>query len=120
MRWKLIGPTGPDRAHRTRELLIAFFTRSGEGIDLPTLMHRDLRNNVGRAAEALDPEMCGVVDRTGHEQRPVTDQARTEKGSRLHVAVRLGQRKTKRRFGQSVFSVAAVNRIPSEPGLVTE
>src|SRR6476660_2954413 len=120
MRWKLIGSAGPDCARRTRELLISFFPWAGEGIDLPTLMHRDLRDNVGGASEAIDPEVSGFLDRTCHHQRPVADQARAEKRSRLHVAIKLMQRKTERRLCHGVFGVATVDRVSGEPGVVTE
>jgi hypothetical protein len=83
-------------------------------------MHRDLRDNVGGASEAIDPEVSGFLDRTCHHQRPVADQARAEKRSRLHVAIKLMQRKTERRLGHGVFGVATVDRVSGEPGVVTE
>ena len=120
MRRKFIRSTSPCCAQRTSELLIGSFARPGERIDLSTLMNSDLRDNVGRASEAVYPKVSGLLDRTGHHQRTVTNQARAQKGSRLHVAVRLVQRKTKGCLGHCEFSVTAVDRVTGEPGMVTE
>ena len=119
-RWKLIRSASPGRAHRTSELLIGFFSRSGEGIDLPALMDSNLGNDVCRASETVNPEVSGLLDRTCHHQRTVANQARAHQRGRLDVAVRLIQRKTKSRFGHGEFGVAAIDRVTGEPGVVTQ
>src|SRR5271165_2541776 len=83
-------------------------------------MDSDLRDNVSCTSESIDSEMSCLLERTCHHQRTVPDQARAQKGSHLHVAVRFGQRKTKGRVGHGEFCIAPINRITSEPSLITQ
>ena len=71
----LVGATRPLRAELTGERLAAGVAGLREGEDPPTLVARDLGDDVRRGAEAVQPESLGV---SREPQRAVADQAGAE------------------------------------------
>ena len=58
----LVRAAGPHRAELARELLRLGVAGSREGVDLASLMARDLRHDMGRRAEAVDAEpLAGLL-----------------------------------------------------------
>ena len=74
-RRRLAGRARPHGAKRARKILRLGIASTGEGIDMTPLMPCQLRDNMGRGAEAVEAEMLGV---TGKAKGAIADQAGTE------------------------------------------
>ena len=83
----------------------------------PALVPRDLRDDVRRGAEAVEPEPLGVA---GHAQRAVADQPGAQERRRLLVRVAVGDREAEALVGDRELRVAAVEVVAGEPRAVAE
>ena len=80
-------------------------------------MAGDLRDDVGRGAEAVEPEPLGVA---GEAQRAVADQARAEQRRRLEIRIARREREAEALVGDDLLGVAAVEVVPGEACPVAE
>ena len=83
----------------------------------PALGGGDLADDVGRAAEAVEPEPLGVA---AHPQRAVADQPRAEQRRRLEVRVAAGERQAVALVGDRELGVATVELIAGEARALAE
>jgi hypothetical protein len=120
MRRELIRTARPSNTQRASEFLIALLAGSGESVNLAALMDSHLSDDVGRATKAIYPKVIGFLYRARHYQRSIPNQARAQQGCGFYVAVRLVQWKTKSRFGDGEFGVAAIDGVAGEPRVVTQ
>ncbi len=70
-----------------REILSLAISRAREREHPPSLVDRHLADDVGRGAEAVDPESLGVARQA---QRAEADQARAQKRCGLQVGIAVG------------------------------
>src|SRR6478672_11058656 len=120
MRRKFVRAAGPNCTQRTRKLLVAPLARPGECIDFSALMNGYLGNNMSCRSEAVNPKACRIFDRSGHDQETVTNQTRTEERGCFDVVIEFVEWETIGCLRHREFSVAAINGVPGEPGLVAE
>ena len=107
-------PLGAELAGERLGLLVAL---AGEGEDAPPLVDRDLAEDVGGGAEAVEADPLGVADQA---QRPVADQPGAEQRRRLLVRVARGDREAEALVGDRQLGVAAVDVVAGEAGAVAE
>ena len=81
------------------------------------LVAGDLRDDVRRRAEPVQPEPLGV---SGEPERPVADQPGAEERGGLDVAVAVGDRQAEALVGDRQLGVAAVEVVAGEAGAVAE
>ena len=107
----------PLDAELERERLRRLVLRAREREHAPALVPRDLRDDVRRGAEAVEPEPLGVA---GHAQRAVADQPGAEERRRLLVGVALRNRHAVALVGDGELRVAAVQVVAGEARAVAE
>src|SRR5919197_262304 len=91
--------------------------RKAMGTSGPTLMARDLRDDVGRGAEAVQAQPVGVA---GQTQGAVADQPGAEKRRSLAVRIRIRDGKAEALVGDDELRIAPVDVIARETGVVAE
>ena len=121
-RVELVGRAGervprPGGAERARELLCLVVTCARACVDLASLRDRDLADDVGGRAEAVQPDALGVA---GEPQRAVPDQPRAEERRGLLVRVALGDREAEALVGDDVLCVSPVAVVAGEARAVAE
>ena len=84
---------------------------------LPSLVLRDLGDDVRGGAEAVQSEPLGVAR---HPQRAVADQARAEQRRGLEILVALGNGEAEPLVRDDALGVAAVQLVPGEAGPVAQ
>ena len=104
-------PAGPLGAEVPRERLGGDVARTCEREDPPALVPRDLREDVGRAAEPDDPEPLGVA---GEPQGAVPDQPGAQQRRRLAIGERVRHGEAEARVGDGELRVPARQLIPGE------
>ena len=87
---RLVRSAGPGHAHASRERLRLVVAGRRERVHLAPVVQRDLRDDVRRRAEAVQPEPADLL-RSGHAIRAVADQAGAQQRRRVDVAVPVGQ-----------------------------
>jgi hypothetical protein len=107
----------PDSSELSREDLTLQITRPGEGINGPPLPHGHLRENMCRSTEAIKTQSLGLSRKT---KRTIADQPGTEERCCLLVRVTRWNRKAIALVSDRVLSEAAIQRVPSEAGTITE
>ena len=90
---------------------------AGEGVDAAALPDRDLGEDVGGGAEAVEAEHRRLA---GQLERAVADQAGAEQRRRLDVAERVGKGEGVAGVGDAVGGEAAVAGEAGEQGIVAE
>ena len=76
-----------------------------------------LRDDVGRRAEAIQPQPPGIA---GHDKRSVADQPRAEQRRGFGIGIALGDGKAEPLVGHGVFGVAAVESVAGEAGRIAK
>jgi hypothetical protein len=117
LRRRFVGGAGPLGAELAGEGLGLLVALAGEGEDAPAFVDRELAEDVGRCAEAVEADPLRLPDQP---QRPVADQPGAEQRRRLQVRVALGQREAEALVGDRQLGVTAVAVIAGELGLVAE
>ena len=117
LRRRLLGRARPVRAELAGELLRLLVAGAGEGEDPPSLVNRNLAEDVGGGAEPVEADALGVADQA---QRPVADQAGAEQRRRLLVGLAVGDREAVALVGDGELRVAAVDVVAGEAGPVAE
>ncbi len=84
---------------------------------LAALVARDLRDDVRRGSEAVNPESLRVAR---FAQASISDQTRAEERGGGHIFEVVWNRKTETRVCHGVFRVTAVNRVAGEAGAFTK
>jgi hypothetical protein len=74
-RWDGLGVAGPRDAQLARQRLRVVVAAACEREHASAFLARDLRHQVGRGAESVQPEPGGVA---GTPQRPIADEARAQ------------------------------------------
>src|SRR5439155_23209891 len=105
---RVAGPFGPQAS---RKRLLLRVTRRGKGKHASTLVAGDLRDDVGRVAEAIETDALRIAR---EPERPIADQAGTEQRCGMHIRITLRQPKTKTLVGDAKLGVAAVDVITGE------
>ena len=90
---------------------------ASEGINFPSLGHGDLRDDVRRAAEAINPKPLSLA---GPHERTVADEAGAHQWSSVDSLVAGGRRKAVPFTDHRAFGIAAVYGVPSEARVVAE
>jgi hypothetical protein len=98
----LRGPR-PLGAEGARELLTRRVARTGEGEDAAAFVDRDLAEDVGGGAEAVEADPLGLADEA---QSAVADQPGAEQRRRLIVGIALGDREAEPLVGDGQLRVA--------------
>ena len=98
---------GPHAGGAQVERQLPGLGRPGEDVDPGPLGHRHLGRQVGRAAEAVDPEPP-ARGTSGLPQRPVADDPRAQERGRHVVGERVGERVGVALVDDQVLGVAAV------------
>ena len=101
----VVGATGPDRAERAREVLRRGVTGAREGVDAASLPGRNLGQDMGGGAEAVEAERNPLP---GHAVTAPADQTGAHERRRFRGIERLIKRKTKARVGHRMGRIAAV------------
>src|SRR6202043_1189978 len=96
----------PARAELERELLRPLVAWTCEGIDLAPLVGGDLRDDVRRGAEAVEPEGARGA---AHRERAVADEARAHERGGLRVGVAGGDGEAVALVGDRVLGHPAVD-----------
>src|SRR5690606_4932243 len=114
-RGRLIAAARPSCAQRQSELLCSNIAGAREGVHLLSLRARDLRNDVRRCAEPIDPETPRVL-----REAPgaITDQSRAEQGGGVRVVEGVRQLEAIAHVRERVLGVAAVELVAREEGAV--
>jgi len=100
-----------------RERLRTRIARPRQGINLPPLRPRDLRDDVGSRAEPIEPE---AIARPRHAERPIADQAGAKQRCRLDVAEARRNRQAISRVGDDVRGIATIAGGAGEHGPVAQ
>ena len=98
-----LGGAGPFRAEADREVLADAVAGAGEGEDALAAMPRDLRDDMRRGAETINPQTLGLAR---HAQGAIADKAGAKQRRRRNIVEPLGQREAEARIGDSVILVA--------------
>src|SRR6185437_8592294 len=107
----------PRRAQRPGEGLTRNVAGFGERKDVLSAVSRDLHRNVGRGAEAIEPQ---PLARAGHRESTVADQSGAQQRRRFDVGIIARQPEAIARVRGRVFGVAAVDRVTGEARTVAE
>ena len=113
-RERVAGPHGSERA---RERLRLFVPCARPGEHPATLADRDLADDVGGRAEAVQPDPLRVA---GEPQRAVADEPGAEERRRLLVGVAVRDREAVALVRDRELGVAAVEVVAGEAGAVAE
>src|SRR5262249_47032338 len=108
---------GPLGAQRAGERLRASVALSRHCEDTAAFPQRDLRDDVGRRAEAVEAEPPAFA---GESQRPEADQAGAQERGRLEIAVIRWDAEAEPLVRDNPLGVAAVEVVPREVGGVAE
>ena len=111
LRRRLLRAARPHRAERAREILRRGVALARESEHAPALPDRDLRQDMGGGAEAVETERLALAR---HAIAAPADQAGAQPGRDLGVVARLAERKAKPRIGDRMGRIAAVARIAGE------
>ena len=110
-RRRLVGGAGPFGAEAEREVDGRPVVRPDEGEHPPALGARDLGDDMGRRAEAVEAETLGIAR---HREGAVTDEPGAEQGSSLGVAPVAAHGQAVALVGDAVVAIAAVPRVAGE------
>ena len=88
-----------------------------EGKALASLVPGDLRHDVCRGAETIDPE---PLRGAGHDQRAIADQACAEQRGGVDVVDARWQREAEALVGDGVLGVTAIDLVAREAGVVAK
>ena len=105
LRRQLGGPSRPIHAERPREALPLVVAVPREREHATSLVTRDLRDDVRRRAEAVQPDPLRIACEA---QGPIADQARAEQRRALDGGKSVGERETVPLVRDDVLGVAAV------------
>src|SRR5262249_11508682 len=105
-----------DGAERTSKALRVRVAGAGEGVHAPSLPRRDLRQDVRRRAEAVEPERSPLAC---HAIAAPADEAGAQK-RRKRCVVAVSQRETVARIGNRMRGVAAVTGVAGEQRGIAE
>jgi hypothetical protein len=114
---QLVRGARPLDAERARQLLALRVARPGEREHAPPLVPRDLRDDVRRGAEAVEPEPLAVAR---EPERAIADQPGAEERRELQRRVVLRQPEAVARVGNRKLRVAAVQVVAGEAGAQAE
>ncbi len=103
---RLLGVTCPHRPERARERLRIGVARARERIHLAPFVRGDLREDMRRRAEPVQPQPSG---RAAHAQAAVADQPRAQQRSGLRIGIAVGDRKAEALVGHGVLGHPAVD-----------
>ena len=112
-RWPTLDLTLP-MAQKPRRCVVS---RPDEAEHAPSLVPRDLDDDVGGGAEAVEPEPFGVA---GQAERAVADEPGAEERRGLQVVVLLRDREAVALVGHDPLRVAAVEVVAREAGRLAE
>ena len=116
-RRRLVRRPGPHAAQRAGECLLHRVAGRCERVDGALLMHRDLRDEVRRRAEAVQAEPRASAR---HAIRAIADEARAQKRRGLRVGVAVGQLEGVVGIRNRVFGIPAVHVIAGEARLAAK
>src|ERR1035437_6214816 len=111
LRRRLFRAARPHRAERAREVLRRRVALAREGEHAPALPDRDLRQDMGGGAEAVEAERLAFA---GHAVAAPADQAGAQPRRDLGIVAAISKRKTKPRVGQHMCRIAAIAGVAGE------
>ncbi len=117
LRRLLVGAARPCHTEAPGEGLGSNITRPGEGKHRSPLPLCDLRDDMGRGSEAVEPQFLAL---SGHRQRTPADQSGAEQRRERHVAADLAERKRIACIGDRRRCKAAVARIAGEERTIAQ
>ncbi len=107
----LVGITGPRRAKLPSKRLTLGVSWAHERKHLPTLQHRNLRNDMRRGPKTVQPNLPPLA---GQFERTIANQARAQQRRCLDVGISLRNREAKLMVCDNGFRVTSVQLIARE------